>query len=203
MVIPQIEILSYLVSVLKGKREEITNQENTNETSYRILFTCINMIRILQKLTKDKPQNIQILIKQKAAVILKKTLKLEHRIFKLYCLKVLKSCIKYLQPKWIRQNMHIISLIYLNVKPELKDDWLTASELDNCSQYDTMLRNAIEKFNKENYKEWWKHVDDNQLVYPEEEGFLPIDSLSYIYNQIQLDESFYANYESWIQNQIL
>ena len=109
---------------------------NTSRLARRVLaqyVASINLLRILQKLTKNKPTRIRTLVQYKAPVrsfrrsiyylfclsvcqfacfgmyplltvaaqvIMKRLLRIEHPLLRLYTLKVLKSQVRYLGRKW-------------------------------------------------------------------------------------------------------
>lgn len=96
---------------------------DTAPYSWRNIFSCINLLRILNKLTKWKHSRVMMLVVFKAAPILKRTLKVRHALMQLYVLKLLKMQTKYLGRQWRKTNMKIISAIYEKVRHRLNDDW--------------------------------------------------------------------------------
>ena len=67
-------------------------ESSTTDTGYcwRNLFSCINLVRILQKLTKWKHFRTVMLVVFRSAPILKRALKVRHPLMQLYILKHLK-----------------------------------------------------------------------------------------------------------------
>eukprot|EP00731_Ephydatia_muelleri_P013318 Em0007g628a len=63
---------------------------------WRNLFACINLVRILQKLSKWKHCRTVMMVVFRSAPILKRALKVRHSLFQLYVLKLLKAQTKYL-----------------------------------------------------------------------------------------------------------
>lgn len=120
-------------------------------SSFRNFFTTINLLRILQKLTKRKTHRILALVQWKASAVLKRAMKVNHIGLQLYSLKLLKSQIPLLGKKWrsskcmnsqiqaypfvpntvlaVIGNMKVITAIFLHLRPYLKDDYL-AGDVD-------------------------------------------------------------------------
>ena len=80
--------------------------------------------------------------------ILKRMLKVSHPMLQLHVLKLLKSQVPYCGRKWrqcmvlhleramdiltvILANMKVITSIYLNCRPDLRDEWLTGTEVED------------------------------------------------------------------------
>lgn len=80
--------------------------------------------------------------------ILKRMLKVSHPMLQLHVLKLLKSQVPYCGRKWrqcmsycfcastvgsqfFSANMKVITSIYLNCRPDLRDEWLTGSEVED------------------------------------------------------------------------
>lgn len=141
----RIPILDFPSCVL-GDQPELTTESleigDAAAYSWRNMFSCINLLRILNKLTKWKHSRImvscttpgtynllklsfvfQMLVVFKSAPILKRTLKVRHAMTQLYVLKLLKMQTKYLGRQWRKSNMKTISAIYTKVRHRLNDDW--------------------------------------------------------------------------------
>lgn len=114
-------------SCVIGEQPELTPDSfvigDSAPYSWRNIFSCINLLRILNKLTKWKHSRIMMLVVFKSAPILKRTLKVRHAIMQLYVLKLLKMQTKYLGRQWRKSNMKTISAIYSKVRHRLNDDW--------------------------------------------------------------------------------
>lgn len=63
--------------------------------------------------------------------ILKRMLKVNHPMFQLQALKLIKSQMPWCGRKWRQTNMKVITSIYLNCRPELRDEWLAGQDQDN------------------------------------------------------------------------
>ncbi|CAG0884935.1 unnamed protein product [Cyprideis torosa] len=114
-------------SCVLGEQPELT--EDTLDISdgtivcWRNMFSCINLLRILNKLTKWKHSRVMMLVVFKSAPILKHALKVKHALMQLYTLKLLKLQTKYLGRQWRKTNMKTMSAIYQKVRHRLNDDW--------------------------------------------------------------------------------
>lgn len=107
-----------------------TEIEVVSDYSWRNFFSSINFTRILQKLTKRKVHRILLLVQYKSSAILKRSLKVPHPGLELYVLKVIKSQIPFCGRKWRQSNMRVITSIYLNCRPDLRDEWLSGSDVE-------------------------------------------------------------------------
>lgn len=80
--------------------DEEEEEEEELYTNERNLFWSINLLRILQMLTKRKTHRILLLVQYKSSAILKRLLKVGHPVVDLYVLKNLKNQIPYMGRKW-------------------------------------------------------------------------------------------------------
>uniref|UniRef100_A0A7G3AY58 Uncharacterized protein n=1 Tax=Lutzomyia longipalpis TaxID=7200 RepID=A0A7G3AY58_LUTLO len=123
--------------------------------SWRNIFSCINLLRILNKLIKWKHSRIMMLVVFKSAPILKRTLKVRHGLMQLYVLKLLKIQTKYLGRQWRKVNMKTISAIYSKVRHRLNDDWAFGNDLDarpwDFQAEECTLRTCVDRFNNRRY----------------------------------------------------
>lgn len=85
------------VSVVAQVSHDFTSRALTGDSSttddgfcWRNLFSSINLLRILQKLTKWKHFRTVMLVAFRSAPILKRALKVRHPLTQLYILKLLK-----------------------------------------------------------------------------------------------------------------
>ena len=132
-------------------------ESSTTDPGYcwRNIFSCVNLVRILQKLTKWKHSRTVMLVVFRSAPILKRVLKVRHPLMQLYVLKLLKVQTKYLGRNWRRSNMKAISLIYRRVRHHLHDDWAYGNDLDarpwDFQTEEFALKASIEQFNNRYY----------------------------------------------------
>lgn len=93
--------------------------------SYRNVFSSINYLRVLQKVTRRKTHRALLLVSYKSSNHLKKTLKIPIHMLRYYTLKLFKSQVPFCGRKWRQGNMKIITAVWLSVPAELRDDWLS------------------------------------------------------------------------------
>ncbi|XP_022915364.2 striatin-interacting protein 1 [Onthophagus taurus] len=165
--------------------------------SWRNIYSCINLLRILNKLTKWKHSRIMMLVVFKSAPILKRTLKVRHAMTQLYVLKLLKMQTKYLGRQWRKSNMKTISAIYAKVRHHLNDDWAFGNDLDarpwDFQGEECALRASVDRFNNRRYTTNTKDVD-----------YEPVDNClnSVLGTQHELSESFKKHYYLWLEQEV-
>ncbi|KAF4523407.1 hypothetical protein B566_EDAN007878 [Ephemera danica] len=134
-----IPILDFPACVI-GDQPELTSDSleigDSQQFCWRNMFSCINLLRILNKLTKWKHSRIMMLVVFKSAPILKRTLKVRHAMMQLYVLKLLKMQTKYLGRQWRKSNMKTINM---DARP-----WDFQAE--ECA-----LRACVDRFNNRRY----------------------------------------------------
>ncbi|KAJ8951417.1 hypothetical protein NQ318_006846 [Aromia moschata] len=161
-----IPILDFPSCVI-GDQPELTAESleigDSASFSWRNMFSCINLLRILNKLTKWKHSRIMMLVVFKSAPILKRTLKVRHAMTQLYVLKLLKMQTKYLGRQWRKSNMKTISAIYQKVRHRLNDDWAYGNDLDarpwDFQAEECALRASVDRFNNRRYTQ----VNDSEF----------------------------------------
>ena len=112
-----------LVDELGNPITEFPNQP-LSSFSTRHFHTSINMLRVLQKITRAKPHRVLLLVSYKSAQIFRRILRVPEPLLRLYVLKLFKSQVPYCGRKWRQSNMRVITAIYLHCRPELRDEWL-------------------------------------------------------------------------------
>ncbi|XP_044741367.1 striatin-interacting protein 1 homolog isoform X2 [Chrysoperla carnea] len=183
-----------------GEHPELTTEAieigDSAAYSWRNMFSCINMLRILNKLTKWKHSRIMMLVVFKSAPILKRTLKVRHAMTQLYVLKLLKMQTKYLGRQWRKSNMKTISAIYAKVRHRLNDDWAFGNDLDarpwDFQAEECALRACVDRFNNRRY---FNNKDSE---------YEPVDNnlASILGRVIELSDDFQKNYELWLQHEV-
>ncbi|KAF7256545.1 hypothetical protein EG68_06625 [Paragonimus skrjabini miyazakii] len=164
---------------------------------WRNMFTYINLLRILNMLTKWKHSRTLLLVVFKSAPILKRTLHARHAMLQLYVLKLLKLQSRYFGRQWRKNNMSIMSAIYQKVRHRFTDDWAYGNDVDAAPwrfQLDEhTLRATVDQFNRRRYTNDW--------LDPE---FRPVDNcLTSVLNQpMQLSDEFKRNYEKWLEEEV-
>ncbi|RIB07133.1 hypothetical protein C2G38_2252816 [Gigaspora rosea] len=195
----------------------ISNEtEVDSDYCWRNFFAAINFLKILQKLTKRKTHRILLLVQYKSSAILKRILKVSHPLLELYALKVLKNQIPFIGRKWRQSNMKVITSIYLSCRPDLRDEWISLtdvdSEMDDALPQEQNLRTLVKFYNERNYFPQYDqqndiYLDDNNRNLPD--IFPPCYTKSlnhvnsaYIPDDIMLDDSFLENWEQWLQEEV-
>ncbi|CAK9826215.1 Striatin-interacting protein 1 [Anthophora retusa] len=165
--------------------------------SWRNVFSCINLLRILNKLTKWKHSRIMMLVVFKSAPIFKRALKVRHAMMQLYVLKLLKMQTRYLGRPWRKSNMKTISAIYAKVRHRLNDDWVYGNDLEarpwDFQEEECELRSCVDRFNNLRYTNASKNKDME-----------PVDTsvISVLGTNVELSEEFKQHYELWLQHEV-
>ncbi|KAJ5936091.1 hypothetical protein N7454_005389 [Penicillium verhagenii] len=139
---PEVDELGYPTAPLP--KEPIT------VFSFRNFFSAINYLHIMQKITRDKAHRCLLLVQYKSSTILRKGLKIPDPHLRFYTLKLFKSQVPYCGRKWRQSNMRVITAIYLYCKPELRDDWLAGSDIENDVEVALPLEQALRGLTH-----WW------------------------------------------------
>ncbi|XP_013190365.1 striatin-interacting protein 1 [Amyelois transitella] len=186
-----------------GEQPDLTKEcleigDSSVPYSWRNVFSCINLLRILNKLTKWKNARIMMLVVFKSAPILKRTLKVRHALMQFYVLKLLKMQTKYLGRQWRKTNMKTISAIYSKVRHRLNDDWAFGNDVDarpwDFQDEECALRVSVDRFNYRRYGTGGDHALDLTPV--------ETDINSVLETSIDLDEEFKENYEAWLEQEV-
>ncbi|KIK65551.1 hypothetical protein GYMLUDRAFT_39024 [Collybiopsis luxurians FD-317 M1] len=133
------------------QEEEI---EMVTDFSWRNFFATINFAKIMQKLSKHRSHRIWMLVQYKSSAVLKRMLRVQHPMLQLHILKLIKSQVPFCGRKWRQTNMKVITAIYLNCRPDLRDEWLTGSEVDDVSDasaQEQALRHLVKFYNTKRY----------------------------------------------------
>nr|XP_014340086.1 PREDICTED: striatin-interacting protein 1 [Latimeria chalumnae] len=195
-----ISVLDYpscVVHELPELTAESLEAGDNNQFCWRNLFSCINLLRILNKLTKWKHSRTMMLVVFKSAPILKRALKVKQAMMQLYVLKLLKVQTKYLGRQWRKSNMKTMSAIYQKVRHRLNDDWAYGNDLDarpwDFQAEECALRANIERFNSRRY--------DCSKSNPD---FTPVDNClqSVLGQRVDLSEDFQMNYDLWLEREV-
>lgn len=188
-------------SCIIGDHQELTAENleagDNQQYCWRNLFSCINLLRILNKLTKWKHSRTMMLVVFKSAPILKRALKVKHSMMQLYILKLLKLQTKYLGRQWRKSNMKTMSAIYQKVRHRLTDDWAYGNDMDarpwDFQAEECALRVCVDRFNNRRY--------GSISVNPD---FEPVDNCiqSILGRRVELNEEFKSNYEQWLEVEV-
>ncbi|KAF8639788.1 hypothetical protein AX17_001048 [Amanita inopinata Kibby_2008] len=136
-----------------GERHE-EEIEQVMEYSWRNFFAAINFARIMQKLSKGRSHRIGMLVQYKSSAVLKRVLRVNHPMLQLHILKLIKSQVPFCGRKWRQSNMKVITSIYLNCRPDLRDEWLTGIEVEDpadAQAQEQALRHLVKFYNTQRY----------------------------------------------------
>ncbi|KAF9111587.1 Factor arrest protein 11 [Mortierella sp. AM989] len=136
--------------ILKGAVADIGDPLPANYVCRRNMFAIINLLRVLQKLTKNKTHRILLLVQYKSSAILKRLLKINHPDLQKYVYKALKSQVPFLGRKWRSSHMKVITGIYIYCRSNLRDDWISGADverdLEDALPAEQQLRNMIRHY---------------------------------------------------------
>jgi Domain of unknown function (DUF3402)/N1221-like protein len=161
------------------------------EFSFRQFQTSIHLLRVLQKVTRAKAHRILLLVQFKSSQILKRILRVPDPNLRRYVLKLFKSQVPYCGRKWRQSNMRVITAIYLECRPDLRDEWLAGmhdsaveGEVDEAVPLEWALRGLTYWWQKRTYPDVMKlrHKDS------EEEGGQEIEDDERDFFQRELDQ---------------
>uniref|UniRef100_A0A915CZG2 Striatin-interacting protein 1 n=1 Tax=Ditylenchus dipsaci TaxID=166011 RepID=A0A915CZG2_9BILA len=213
--------------VLTADNVDEADTESPSYYLWRNVFSSINLLRVLNKLTKWKHARTMMLVVFKSAPVLKRCMRAKWLgIFQLYVLKLLKMQARYLGRQWRKSNMDIISSIYLKVRHRLNDDWAYANETRSKS-WDFQVEEgelglAVKKFNSRRYHHLLEptmdsggssagiatgglftgksYIDDMDM-----KDFEPVDnSLQSVLSwQPKFSERFKRNYAKWVEEEVI
>lgn len=202
----------------------VNNLEGSDSQSpsyylWRNVFSAINLLRVLNKLTKWKHARTMMLVVFKSAPILKRSLRVKLAVFQLYVLKLLKMQARYLGRQWRRTNMEIMSAIYAKVRHRLNDDWAYANETRSKSwdfqNEEAALKTAVERFNSRRYASLYpafaleigeaSSPGDSYLDNVDMNEFEPMDNSfqSLLGTKVELSDRFKRNYARWIDDEVI
>eukprot|EP00096_Caligus_rogercresseyi_P013607 TRINITY_DN6234_c0_g1_i1.p1 TRINITY_DN6234_c0_g1~~TRINITY_DN6234_c0_g1_i1.p1 ORF type:complete len:849 (+),score=265.67 TRINITY_DN6234_c0_g1_i1:27-2573(+) len=196
--------------------EETIKVGDTSPYCSRIMFSCINLLRVLNKLTKWKQSRIMMLVVFKSTPILQKTLKVRHAMFQLYALKLLKMQTKYLGRTWRKSHMKILTSIYTQVRHRLNDDWAYGNDIDShpmdFQAEESELRAAVDRFHCRRYECLNSGTNEGgdlrnggpKDMFSDEWYFEPVDNCisSVLSQEIELMPEFKQNYEQWLNREV-
>lgn len=208
-----ISVIDFPACVM-GEQPELTTEAielcSFQPYSWRNMFSCINLVRILNKLTKWKHSRIMMLVVFKSSPTLSKALTVKHPIFQLYVLKLLKVQLKFLGRQWKKTNMKLISAIYQKVRHRLTDDWAYSNDNEakpwDFQAEEFTLQANINKFHQRRYHSLLSggikprttsvFSPDKFEDTADEDYDFDVESLS------RISPQFERNYESWLENEV-
>ncbi|XP_037582180.1 striatin-interacting protein 1 homolog isoform X2 [Dermacentor silvarum] len=208
-----VSVIDFAACVI-GEQPELTAEtlEIGEQQPYcwRNMFSCINLLRVLNKLTKWKHSRIMMLVVFKSAPILKRALKVRHATLQLYVLKLLKMQTKYLGRQWRKSNMKTMSAIYQKVRHRLNDDWAYGNDLDarpwDFQAEEFSLQANINNFHTRRYDKPSSASQQQQQQQQQDliGDFQPVDNsfLSVLGREVELSPEFKLHYQQWLQGDV-
>jgi hypothetical protein len=146
--------------------------EPSDHYSWRNFFANINLLRIMHKICKNKAHRNLLMVQYKSGLFLKRSLKVPQRELHLYTLKLFKSQVPYCGRKWRQSNMRVITAVYLQCRPELRDDWLAGSDVDVDVEEALPLEQALRALTHwYNLKRYPEQMGADAKVLEEEQDF--------------------------------
>uniref|UniRef100_A0A5S6Q783 Far11/STRP C-terminal domain-containing protein n=1 Tax=Trichuris muris TaxID=70415 RepID=A0A5S6Q783_TRIMR len=162
---------------------------------WRNLFALVNLLRVLNKLTKWKHGRTMMLVVYKSAPILKRALRVRQVLLQLFALKLLKSQVKFLGRQWRKSNMELLSAIYRSVRHRLNDDWAYGNETQSqdFQSEESSLMSEVDRFNMRRYGTAVT-VGDFE---PMDNNVISVLGAPFVYS-----ERFRRNYEKWLEYEV-
>lgn len=183
--------------------------------SRRNMFSCINMVRILNKIVKWKHSRVMMLVVFKSTPTLMKALNIRQPLFQVNVLKLLKMQLKFMGRPWKKSNMKLISAIYQKVRHRLTDDWAYSNDNEakpwNFQSEEFALQSSIHKFHQRRYqnilipnKKSRGSVVLNPVskLHPEDIADADTDMDLDYFESVQISPQFSKNYERWLESEV-
>ncbi|CAD5232207.1 unnamed protein product [Bursaphelenchus xylophilus] len=198
---------------LNADNVDDSRSENQHYFLWRNVFSSVNLLRVLNKLIKNKQSRTMMLVVFKSAPILRRCLKVRSGIFQLYTLKLLKMQARYLGRQWRKNNMEVISAVYMKVRHRLNDDWAFANET-RCKTWDFQMEERelklnVERFNSRRYSHIYPELASNNSENltcddfdPKE--FEPVDDSiqNLLSEEFEFTPFFKRNYGKWLDEAV-
>lgn len=209
-----ISVIDFPACVI-GEQPELTTEAielwSFQPYCWRNMFSCINLVRVLNKLTKWKHSRIMMLVVFKSAPTLAKALSVRHPVFQVYVLKLLKVQLKFLGRQWKKTNMKLISAIYQKVRHRLTDDWAYSNDNEarpwDFQAEEFTLQANINKFHQRRYHSLLNAgvKSRSNSAFNQIDRFDDAADEDYDFDLETLDQispHFERNYEKWLENEV-
>ncbi|CCU76608.1 Protein required for hyphal anastomosis, partial [Blumeria hordei DH14] len=158
--------------------DDVSNSNNVSadkmvyEFSWRNFFSLINLLRIMQKVCKNKTHRNLLLVQYKSSNILKRVLKISQPCLRLYTLKLFKNQVPFCGRRWRQGNMRVITAVYLHCRPELRDDWLAGGNISTDVDEALPLEQALRALTHwHNIKRYPSEMGINPTIITKENDF--------------------------------
>lgn len=191
--------------------------QSTSAPLWRNKFSCINLVRVLNKLVKWKNSRIMMLVLFKSSSTLVKIYNIENAMFQVYVLKLLKIQSKFLGKQWKKSNMQLLSAIYQRVRHRFTDDWAYSNDSEakpwDFQSEEYTLQADINKFHERRYSKRLEQQMNRRPSYAPalvrqdkfDDEFIDNHSEDYELlnsNNELLTQPFMLNYEKWLNNEV-
>ncbi|OQS01496.1 hypothetical protein ACHHYP_00658 [Achlya hypogyna] len=179
---------------------------------------CVgSALRLVQRLTKRKPSLIKAtLCRSQSLVWLKRVLNLKEPMTRLYALKLVKSQARYLGHQWVRKFtcVHLLTEVYLYVRPELEDDWLRSEDDDTSvtsapKPVETLLAGEVQAYHNKHYWDRVKAPAPTTTIVVQGLADLALDTLDIdggrcrkLFANLKLDADTCLRYEEWLDTEL-
>ncbi|SPR01293.1 unnamed protein product (mitochondrion) [Plasmodiophora brassicae] len=184
--------------------ESISNAAPLQGPCWRKYSAYSNLLRVLQKISKNAPRQIRALVKFRAPTILKRLLQIPQLDIILYTLKLFKSLAPYMDRKWRTDHMEVANGVYLRIRMDVMDDWLdlTAADGDALEREISVakaIRQACQQFNANRYQQ---PVVSPIYLLPPNAGEDEILEAALQEHRVALSPEFKACWRQWLLEEV-
>ncbi|KAJ3122944.1 Factor arrest protein 11, partial [Nowakowskiella sp. JEL0407] len=191
--------------------------QTMQKPNWRNFFTVINLLRILEKMTKSKQHRVLALVQWKASAVLKRVMRIGHDGLQLYTLKLLKQQVGYLGKKWRANNMKVITSIFMHLRPDLNEEFLSGDlevDLEDALAQEQHHRAVIQAYHHRVYN---ISINEEQpgLSTPQNVTTASVDAAAATAIpgaikphhdetplEFSLDQNFMENYNLWLESEV-
>ena len=179
----------------------------------------------MYKTCKNQKERIQAnLVHYKGYLIIKKLIaRFTMPELKKNAAKVIKIQIKYMDKRWRKNNMKIVSIPYSFVDLNIEDEWLAldSSPAEEARQKKMLNEDEIRQFNNDfntkHYQQFDEEADSKKEGEDADENkeqpkVNPLNCfqkmvgdqnlLSKMWNKVEVKQEFYDNYEQWLEDEV-
>lgn len=162
------------------------NRPSEETYSWKNMFSCINYLKIINKVLKHKPLRINVLT-EAIMTAMYHVLKINNNLIQFYTLKIIKMVTKYMKKPRRAVKVNELSRIYLSIRINIFENWpYGAKQLTtDPTKEETELREKILNYNKQISKEV-KKVYAGPFT-----------------DACNLPEDFEKHYEEWLEREVL
>lgn len=130
---------------------------STKVVDRTFMFTYINLLTVLKHITLKKSQRLLTITEKDPSKIFHNMISAYNKDVWTPVLKILKDLVPLAGKKWKSNNMDLVSLVYLHLKLDLSDNWLTTRDLEREANdaygQEIAIRALVQFYNMRNYKE--------------------------------------------------